>query len=141
MKLKRIISGGQTGADRTALECAQQLNIETGGTAPKGYRTETGPDPRLKDFGLIEHSSTSYAPRTRKNVRDSDCTVWFGNTGSPGYKCTKKACDDYNKPLFCNIHNFNWISDWFEIINIAGNRASTNPSVINQVKKAFESLK
>ena len=48
--LKKIISGGQTGADREALETARDLGIETGGFVPKGWLTEDGPDYSLHDF-------------------------------------------------------------------------------------------
>jgi hypothetical protein len=139
VKLRKIISGGQTGADRTGLECAKELGILTGGTAPKGYRTETGDDPTLKDFGVVESFSSSYPIRTAQNVRDSQVTLWFGNTGSPGYWCTKKACGTFNKP-FLESFNLKALSEQYEVINIAGNRASTNPKVIDLVKEAFQTL-
>lgn len=56
--LTKIISGGQTGADEGGLEGARLLGIPTGGTAPKGYRTENGPNLTLRDtYGLVEHWS------------------------------------------------------------------------------------
>jgi hypothetical protein len=42
MKTKKVISGGQTGADLTGLEEAHKRGIPTGGTVPKGCRTESG---------------------------------------------------------------------------------------------------
>jgi len=54
----RIISGGQTGADLGGLVGARRIGIETGGTAPRGYKTEKGSQvDALKAFGLIEHTS------------------------------------------------------------------------------------
>jgi len=138
MKLKKIISGGQTGADRTGLECAKELGLETGGMAPKLYRTETGPDPTLAEYGLIESPNHTYPPRTRWNVQHSDATLWFGNLGSPGYWCTRKAAEQYHKEFIENPESIP--TDRFETINIAGNRLSTNPSIVELVRNAFKNL-
>ena len=74
--INKIISGGQTGADIGGLLAAKELNIPTGGTAPKGYRTELGSNFDLCDiFNLSEHSSDKYPPRTAANVKNSDGTV------------------------------------------------------------------
>lgn len=143
MKLKRVISGGQSGVDKTGLECARELGLETGGTAPKGYRTENGPDYSLRGFGLVESPSSSYPPRTRANVANADATVWFGNVGSPGYLCTMKESYHHTKPFFSNpdLSEMRMIADTYEVINVAGNRASTNPKVVQEVRAAFASLK
>ena len=77
--LKKIISGGQTGADQGGLEAAEKLSLSTGGKMPRGFKTEDGPDPKLASrFGLGELASAEYPPRTRYNVVDSDGTVIFG---------------------------------------------------------------
>lgn len=144
MKLKLIISGGQTGADRTGLECAKALGIKTGGTAPKGYRTEKGDDPTLKsEFGLKCDISESYPPRTKINVRDAEVTVWFGKTTSPGYWSTWGAAKSLSKPFIENPKGnlFRELCEHHEIINITGNRASTNPQVVDLVKEAFAALR
>lgn len=140
MRLKRVIAGGQTGADRAGLECAKALGLETGGTAPKGYRTDAGPDPTLKDLGLVESFSTGYPIRTSQNVKDSDATVWFGDSTSPGYRCTLRATIVHSKTLYENPTNLVDIADKYAIINIAGNRARTNPRVVQQVIDAFAPL-
>ncbi len=57
IQVAKIISGGQTGADRGGLEAGRVLGIETGGTCPKFFRTETGHDVSLQGFGLVEHES------------------------------------------------------------------------------------
>lgn len=143
MKLRMVLSGGQTGADRTGLECARELSLETGGWAPRGYRTENGPDPTLKDFHLNETASDDYPTRTKRNVNDSEATVWFGNVDSPGYWATKNAAKFYAKAFFENPTPaaFKLLADLYEVLNIAGNRASTNPEVVRLVKEAFEALK
>jgi hypothetical protein len=139
MKLRRIISGGQTGADRTGLECARELGIETGGIAPQGWRTEDGADPSLATFGLEESQFYGYAARTAANVRNSDATLWFGDPTSPGGRATRRLCDYYHKPFLINLPMIP--SNLYAIINIAGNRASKNPAIIEQVRQAFQALK
>lgn len=143
MKLRKVISGGQTGADRTGLECAKELGLVTGGTAPRGYRTEQGPDLKLREFGLTESHYSDYAVRTRQNVMDAEVTLWFGNVGSPGYWCTRKAAEKYNKTFITNpdAAEMQRIANTYETINIAGNRARLNPNVIQLVKTAFDSVK
>ena len=125
----KIISGGQTGVDRLALEVGKSLSIDTGGTAPKGYLTENGNDITLKSFGLVEHRSVKYPPRTKCNVLDSDGTVYFAtDTTSRGLQLTKRLCDESGRPFILNpsINEFQrWISDNnISTINIAGNRGS-----------------
>lgn len=146
MRLKRIISGGQTGADRAGLEIAKELGLETGGWAPKGYRTEHGADHSLKDFGLYEHTSFSYPPRTRLNVRDSGGTVLFGNMHSPGCRLTIRYCRELLKPHLENptaSELRSWLKHYqIEVLNVAGNRESTNPGVValtkDTIREAFE---
>ena len=140
MKLRKIVSGGQTGADRAGLECAKALGLETGGTAPNGYRTDAGPDPTLKDLGLVESFSSGYPIRTSQNVKDSDATVWFGRTDSPGYKCTLRATIVHGKTFYENPANLVDIAERHGILNVAGNRARTNPRVVQQVIDAFAPL-
>lgn len=141
MKLRKVISGGQTGADRTGLEVARELGLETGGTAPLKYITEKGPDPSLKDFGLVESTTTAYPPRTARNVADADATLWFGSTNSPGYRCTWNAARTagkldhwYENPT---DHETKALTEKYEVINIAGNRKSKNPEVVQMVWDAF----
>jgi hypothetical protein len=139
MKLRKVISGGQTGADRTGLECAKILGLETGGTAPKGWKIDGGVDPSLADFGLTESHSTDYAVRTRQNVRDAEVTLWFGRTDSPGYYCTRNACHLEGKPFYINptAAQLEYVVNTYEVANVAGNRRRKNPSVVVLVQDAF----
>lgn len=69
----RVVSGGQTGVDRAALDVALTLRLPCGGWCPRGRRAEDGPiDPR---YPLRETPSRDYAERTEWNVRDSDATL------------------------------------------------------------------
>src|SRR6266542_4186564 len=73
--VERIVSGGQTGADRTALDWAIAHGVPHGGWCPKGRKAEDGPiDAR---YELVETTSSDYLQRTEWNVRDSDGTVVF----------------------------------------------------------------
>lgn len=142
LKLKKIISGGQTGADLGALIAAKKLNLETGGWAPRFFRTEDGSNIELgTKYGLQEHESREYPPRTKSNVQEGDLTLIFGNIYSPGCKLTTKYCKELNKP----IHFISWPFQTYIdhttmfihylksikplILNCAGNRESKNPGI------------
>lgn len=136
MKLRKVISGGQTGADQAGLVVAKRFGLETGGVMPKGYKTLTGSRPDLaKEYGLSEHSSDNYVPRTYQNAKDSDGTVRLaGNLESRGEVCTLKAIQQYNKPHFDvdltdppPVEDFvNWIEkEGIAILNVAGNAEQT----------------
>ena len=72
----KIVSGGQTGADRAALDAALEVGFATGGWIPRGRRAEDGAVPE-RYGNLVETESDAYEPRTELNVRDSDATVIF----------------------------------------------------------------
>lgn len=136
--IKRIISGGQTGADKGGLLAGRQLGIKTGGTAAPGWRTELGPDYSLKDYGLVEGEADPqmYPKRTLKNVVDSDATLVIGNISSSGSKLTIKFCESSKKHYICNptpeeLKEFLG-SHRIEVLNVAGNRESVNPGVQKQ---------
>lgn len=131
MRITKIISGGQSGVDRAGLEAAFDLGVETGGTAPKSWRIclqdgSDGSDPELgTKFGLVEHFSYDYPPRTRQNILDSDRTVWFGFK-SPGSLITINTCIKQRKPYILNPSD-QQLADWIlenniSVLNVAGNR-------------------
>src|SRR5271165_5702183 len=72
-QIPRIVSGGQSGADRAALDWALSHNLPCGGWSPKGRKAEDGPI--NAKYPLKESSSGSYLQRTEWNVRDSDATI------------------------------------------------------------------
>lgn len=142
-QLLKIISGGQTGADRGALEAAHKAGILTGGMAPKGWRTCAGSDPSLEGLGLVEAPIADYPFRTRINVEASDGTVAIAsNFLSPGEVLTKKFCIQLKRPLL-QISDIEAVSNPQQIVkfiiennirilNVAGNRdyaAAKNPSL------------
>jgi hypothetical protein len=143
-ELKKIISGGQTGADQGGLEAAERLKIATGGTMPKGFRTEVGPMPELAArFGLEALVSAEYPPRTRYNIVGSDGTIIFGSVEEPGSGLTKKMCKESHKP-FLVIEEFDerdaemivkFIGKYgIQVLNIAGNRESGRPGIQKRVR-------
>lgn len=147
--LKKIISGGQTGADIGGLQAGNKSRIPTGGWAPKGFRTEHGSNPELGSlYGLAETKSSQYPPRTKRNVKRSDATLWVGLDNSPGAKLTLSTCKKFNKPVMKIPYDYHMfyedlfkvlkarhvakeLADWLaehrvRVLNIAGNRESTN---------------
>jgi hypothetical protein len=129
--IKKVISGGQCGADQIGLEVATTLGIPTGGWAPHGWRTEEGPAPWLAEYGLYEHPQRDYVNRTRENVHDADATLLFGDMSSAGSAMTIRACKEFCRPYLTNptaseiralIKKYG-----VEVVNIAGNRASKLP--------------
>ena len=136
--IKKIISGGQTGADKGGLLAGKALGIETGGTAPPHYQTEAGPDLSLRDLNLIEgeYDSRIYPKRTRRNVRDSDGTLLMGDTNTPGTRLTLRLCKELSKPYIINPTSSDlkwWLTvNNIEILNVAGNRESRHPGITKE---------
>src|SRR4051812_10248480 len=83
------------------LEAARALGLKTGGTAPREWLTESGPqETLLHSFGLRECGSEGYPPRTRQNVIDSDGTLLVGPHQSGGSKLTYDIARKLKKPVF-----------------------------------------
>lgn len=147
MRPEKIVSGGQTGADRAGLDAARELGIVTGGFAPKGWRIclpsgVDGSDPSLADYGLVETASAEYPPRTKLNAQNSDGTVWFGYLDSPGAKLTLIAAQRADRPTICNptpVELRIWVEqNHIKVLNVAGNRASgLNPDIYERTYKTL----
>lgn len=100
ISLFKVISGGQTGADRAGLEAARYHGIETGGWAPRGFKTTKGADLSLQTFGLQEHKSCGYVVRSKANVDSSDATLIFKIRSSLG---TEKTIGYCSRGVWSNI--------------------------------------
>jgi hypothetical protein len=147
--VRKIISGGQTGADYGGLLTAQDLGIPTGGWAPKGWHTERGPNPQLGIlFGLVQHPSAFYPPRTAANVRDSTATVIFAKELDKGSGLTARLCTNAGKPFIhlkylddddhidlLSIIQGLTLFDGSFILNVAGNRESRWPGIEENVRR------
>src|SRR5690348_1010905 len=73
MQVRTIVSGGQAGADRAALDFAMESGRDHGGWCPRGRKAEDGPIPAK--YRLTETESANYRSRTVRNVTDSDATL------------------------------------------------------------------
>lgn len=144
----KIISGGQTGADRAALDFALANNLPFGGWCPKGRKAEDG---KIADFyPLIEMENEDYILRTKKNVLESDATIiLFLDKPDEGTINTKDFCIDFNKPVLCIKLTkgldyksiINWIkSNDIKILNIAGPRESNEPGIYSEVRHFLKKL-
>lgn len=98
-KVEKIISGGQTGVDRAALDIALRFHIPCGGWCPKGRKAEDGVIPAK--YPLKETHSEGYEERTKKNVDDSDGTLILAfGTPTGGTNLTALYANNSKKPLY-----------------------------------------
>lgn len=149
MLLKKIVSGGQTGADQAALDFALLHNIPHGGWIPKGRLTEDGPLP--EKYLLQEMSTDSYPKRTEQNIIDSDGTVIISHgklTG--GSALTMDLAVIYNKPwLHLDMVSVtvpdavlllkSWLIDnKINVLNVAGAKMSKDPEIYGVTIKVLE---
>lgn len=147
----KIVSGGQTGADRAALDWAIAHGIEHGGWCPDGRLAEDGVIPAHYQVQAL--AGAGYRARTKANVRDSDGTLIINIepvlTG--GSKQTQLFAKTLDKPCL-HIHRaMDWqqaIEVWLElnsiqVLNVAGPRASSEPGIVtftNEVLDVIEAL-
>ena len=95
--ISKIISGGQTGVDRAALDAAIQLGIPHGGSIPKGRRAEDGPI--SERYNLKETNSDAYADRTEQNILDADGTLLISRGAlTDGSELTRILAAKHKKP-------------------------------------------
>jgi hypothetical protein len=135
--LAKIVSGGQTGVDRGALDAALAAGFPCGGWAPAGRIAEDGPIPAR--YPLAELAG-GYEERTLQNVLDSDGTaiLYFGELEG-GTRLTAQYCQEHRKP--CELLNAGRLNpkqaareivafvagNRIKVLNIAGPRASKWP--------------
>lgn len=143
LRVRRIISGGQTGADRGALDAAIALGIEHGGHCPAGRRAEDGRIPER--FRLVETESADYAVRTEKNVLGADATLLV-TRGAPtgGSALTAALARKHDRPLLhldlaVTADPVAAVREWLaarrvECLNVAGPRESGCPGIAQEVR-------
>jgi hypothetical protein len=140
MSIARIVSGGQTGVDRAALDVASAVGIARGGWCPRGRRAEDGVIPAA--YPLRETPSAAYPERTAWNVRDSDGTLVI-TRGRPrgGTALTVSLARRAGKPgLVVDLEGGvgvsevgRWLSDnQINVLNVAGPRESEAPGIHDQ---------
>lgn len=138
-RLIKIVSGGQTGADRAALDWAIFHGITHGGWCPQGRLAEDGV--LEAKYQLVEIDKGSYRQRTKLNVMDSDGTLIL-NMGDldGGTLATYQFAQQFNKPIYVvqvddNVEGrITAVIDWLQVnniasLNVAGPRESKRPGV------------
>jgi len=148
LSITAIISGGQTGVDRAALDFAISNKIPCGGWCPKGRRSDDGRIP--EKYPLRETGSPEYAVRTRKNIQSSDGTLIIAKNGiiDRGTRLTQELCKKLHKP--CLIAGMSeqekqefarWLLDYnIRTLNIAGCRESSQPGIYEYAMKVLKFL-
>lgn len=145
MIVEKIISGGQTGADRAGLDVAIALGMDYGGAIPKGRKTEEGTlEPKYDRMTELETSG--YAIRTERNVLDADATLIFtlGKT-EEGTTLTLETAKSHQKSwLHIDLEHrseseaIERVKEWLESIrpktlNVAGSRESQTKGIYGKV--------
>ncbi len=144
----KLVSGGQTGVDRAALDVALKLKLPHGGWCPRGRRAEDGEiDAR---YTLEETPSNDYVQRTEWNVRDTDVTLIL-NEGAllGGTELTVKFAEKHAKPFKIIAldaeASLDEVRDWLKshpvnTLNVAGPRESKCPGIESRAKIFLEQL-
>jgi hypothetical protein len=138
-----LVSGGQTGVDRAALDVALELGIPCGGWCPRGRRAEDGRIPAR--FPVKECTSRNYAVRTRRNVEESDGTLILSRgklTG--GTALTESIARQMGKPwlVIDLVAEFDArpVEEWIvenriRTLNVAGPRESQQIGIFDQASE------
>lgn len=140
MQITKIVSGGQTGADRAALDFAIEYDMDHGGWMPEGRMAEDGLIP--DSYGLIELTGGGYPQRTEKNVQDSDGTLIVSRGPlSGGSLLTFELAQKHGRPCMhvdletvivfdAAIDIYEWLRGYdIHVLNVAGPRASKDESI------------
>ena len=148
----KIVSGGQTGVDRAALDAARALGLPYGGYVPRGRRAEDG-SLGEEYAGMVEMRARDYAARTKRNVAESDATLIL-TRGAPdrGTLLTLKTAEAKAKPVLVVDLAETPVSDavgrilaWLRtqpggMLNVAGPRESRKPGIQAEASGVLERL-
>ncbi len=144
----KILSGGQTGVDRAALDVALELSIPIGGHLPEGRKDENGDVlPVEKYVGMQETDTDDVTVRTELNVQNSDATLIFSHGALFGGSAhTERMARQHGQPcLHVDLDQQDadqavrlvraWLSDTQPgVLNVAGPRSSDDPEIYTKVK-------
>ena len=160
MTVGKLMSGGQTGVDRAALDFALLAGLPYGGWCPRGGWAEDLPTPPglLQPYPrLVETPDADPAQRTRWNVRDADATLLVlpsprapGLPGSPGTELTRRACIDLHRPVAAiaigDPDPWGAVNDLVAslpdgyALNVAGPRESESPGIYASCLRLLQGL-
>ncbi len=139
----RILSGGQTGVDRAALDAAIELGLPHGGWCPRGRLSEDGRIP--EKYHLKETLSPEYVVRTRLNVRDADGTlILYREPLEGGTALTWQLAVELEKPVLLVELGFPPVFEAFRLwlgenaireLNVAGPRESQRPGIYAEARR------
>ena len=148
--LTTIISGGQSGVDRAALDVALQLNLACRGWCPRGRLSEQGQIPNR--YPLKETPSADPAQRTQWKVRDADATLILAASVLTGGTALARDCAVRQEkphlvvdPTGASIAVATEISEWLDareirILNVAGPRESASPGIYDAAAKLLRAV-
>jgi len=155
--VRKLVSGGQTGADRAALDVAIRLGTPYGGWCPRGGRAEDLPDPPglLRTYPeLVETPTTDSAVRTEWNVRDSDATLLLTDRPgslSGGSALSRDLATRLGRPvLVISTGDADAVRTWLRelreqsaqplVLNVAGPRESKEPGLYAAASRLLEQV-
>ena len=148
MAVEKIISGGQTGVDRAALDVALALGMECGGWCPAGREADDGPIPAR--YPLQESINIDPTVRTGANVRDSDATLML-NRGllQGGTAYAVEIARHMDRPVMVvdleSPPDLDMIAAWLaqhqvRVLHIGGPREASRPGIYAQARDFVEGL-
>jgi hypothetical protein len=148
--LEKIISGGQTGADRAALDACLETGFACGGFCPAGRRAEDGP---IAEYYPLTELDGGYKQRTRKNVEVADSTViFFHQHPTGGTALTVSYAREAGKPYLLvdtettHLSQASVILSSFimqhdiRVLNVAGPRLSGDPAIYDYVRTVIRNV-
>jgi hypothetical protein len=149
--LRKIVSGGQTGVDRGALDAALDAGFPCGGWCPRGRKAEDGAIPPR--YPMVEMQATAYRARTKQNVSESDGTlILFFGALSGGTLQTLRIAEALGKPVLTLDCNAKPIEDaaveaaafvrlnGLETLNVAGPRESSQPGAAQHARELVREI-
>lgn len=143
----KLISGGQTGADRAGLDWALAHNVPHGGWCPHGRKAMDGPLPER--YLLEETPSRNYRERTEWNVRDSDATVVFTleSEATQGSLKTLRYAEAIGRPVLhfhpgldVKVLRAFLLAHQPKALNVAGSREQKEPGIYAWVTSVLNAL-
>lgn len=143
--VRRIINGGQPGAETGALRAARRLGIATGGFAPQGFRTAGGLRPELREWGLDELGTPDAATCLRVNIGAADAVLVLSvYADSPGVRRAETTAKGLGRPYLLLDPFQDGAAEFLrtfvarhrpQVLMVSGNRETVVPGAAAQVEE------